>query len=99
MSASTNPPTQADPRKESLIEYPCSFPINVMGARVDGFAEAMVQIAQQFDPEYDPATLEMRPSKAGNYLSVTLTIRATSREQLDNMYLALTAHPMVKVAL
>jgi putative lipoic acid-binding regulatory protein len=59
----------------------------------------MVQIAQQFDPEYDPATLEMRPSKAGNYLSVTLTIRATSREQLDNMYLALTAHPMVKVAL
>jgi putative lipoic acid-binding regulatory protein len=99
MSASTNPPTQADPRKESLIEYPCSFPIKVMGARVDGFAEAMVQIAQQFDPEYDPATLEMRPSKAGNYLSLTLTIRATSREQLDNMYLALTAHPMVKVAL
>ena len=99
MSASTSPPTQADPRKESLIEYPCSFPIKVMGARVDGFSEAMVQIAQQFDPEYDPATLEMRPSKAGNYLSVTLTIRATSREQLDNMYLALTAHPMVKVAL
>ena len=99
MSASTSPPTKADPRKESLIEYPCSFPIKVMGARVDGFAEAMVQIAQQFDPEYDPATLEMRPSKAGNYLSVTLTIRATSREQLDNMYLALTAHPMVKVAL
>jgi len=99
MSASTSPPNQADPRKESLIEYPCSFPIKGMGARGDGFAEAMVQIAQQFDPEYDPATLEMRPSKAGNYLSVTLTIRATSREQLDNMYLALTAHPMVKVAL
>ena len=99
MSASTSPPAQADPRKESLIEYPGSFPLKVMGARVDGFAEAMVQIAQQFDPEYDPATLEMRPSKAGNYLSVTLTIRATSREQLDNMYLALTAHPMVKVAL
>jgi len=54
---------------------------------------------KQFDPEFDPATLEMRPSKAGNYLSVTLTIRATSREQLDNMYLALTSHPMVKIAL
>ena len=98
MSASTNPPN-LDPRKESLIEYPCSFPIKVMGARVDGFAEAMVQVAKQFDPEFDPATLEMRPSKAGNYLSVTLTIRATSREQLDNMYLALTSHPMVKIAL
>ena len=99
MSASITPPEGIDPRKDSLIEYPSIFPIKVMGARVDGFAEAMVQIAQQFDPEYDPATLEMRPSKAGNYLSVTLTIRATSREQLDNMYLALTAHPMVKVAL
>jgi len=99
MSASATPPPHLDPRKESLIEYPCDFPIKVMGARVDGFAEAMIQIAKQFDPTFDPATLEMRPSKAGNYLSVTLTIRATSREQLDNMYLALTAHPMVKVAL
>ncbi len=99
MSASTTPPTAVDPRKESLIEYPCQFPIKVMGARVDGFAEAMAALAQQFDPGFDPATLEMRPSKAGNYLSVTLTIQATSREQLDNMYRALTSHPMVKVAL
>ncbi len=70
-----------------------------MGARVDGFADAMVQIAQQFDPRFDAATLEMRPSKAGNYLSLTLTIHATSREQLDNIYRALSSHPMVKVAL
>lgn len=98
MSASTNPP-HVDTPKESLIDYPCSFPIKVMGARVDGFTDAMVQIAKQFDPAFDPATLEMRPSKAGNYLSVTLTIHATSREQLDNMYRALTSHPMVKVAL
>jgi putative lipoic acid-binding regulatory protein len=99
MSASQTPPLNDDPRKASLIEYPSDFPIKVMGARVDGFAEAMVELAQQFDPSYDPATLEMRPSKAGNYLSVTLTIRATSREQLDNLYRALTSHPMVKVAL
>ena len=98
MSASTNPP-HVDTRKDSLIDYPCSFPIKVMGVRVDGFTDAMVQIAKQFDPAFDPATLEMRPSKAGNYLSVTLTIHATSREQLDNMYRALTSHPMVKVAL
>ena len=99
MSASITPPGGIDPRKDSLIEYPSVFPIKVMGARVDGFAEAMVQVAKQFDPGFDPATLEMRPSKAGNYLSVTLTIHATSREQLDNMYRALTSHPMVKVAL
>jgi putative lipoic acid-binding regulatory protein len=59
----------------------------------------MVKIAQEFDPSFDPASLEMRPSKAGNYLSLTLTIRATSRVQLDNIYRALTGHPMVKVAL
>jgi putative lipoic acid-binding regulatory protein len=99
MSASSQPPISTDSQRESLIEYPCDFPVKVMGARVDGFAEAMCRIAQQFDPSFNPATLEMRPSKAGNYLSVTLTIRATSREQLDNLYLALTGHPMVKVAL
>jgi putative lipoic acid-binding regulatory protein len=99
MSASSQPPISTDAQRESLIEYPCNFPVKVMGARVDGFAEAMCLVAQQFDPSFDPATLEMRASKAGNYLSVTLTIRATSREQLDNLYLALTGHPMVKVAL
>ncbi len=99
MSASLTPPFEDDPRKASLIEYPCDFPIKVIGARGDGFAEAMAQVARQFDPGFNPATIEMRPSKAGNYLSVTLTIRATSREQLDNLYRALTSHPMVKVAL
>jgi putative lipoic acid-binding regulatory protein len=99
MSASSQPPISNDAHRESLIEYPCDFPVKVMGARVDGFAEAMCHLAQQFDPSFNPATLEMRTSKAGNYLSVTLTIRATSREQLDNLYLALTGHPMVKVAL
>jgi putative lipoic acid-binding regulatory protein len=99
MSASHTPPFNDDPRKESLIEYPCDFPIKVMGARVDGFAEAMAAVAQEFDPGFNPATIEMRPSKAGNYLSVTLTIKATSREQLDDLYRALTSHPMVKVAL
>jgi len=99
MSATSQPPFSSKAQTESLIEYPCDFPIKVMGARVDGFAEAMCQVALQFDPAFNPATLEMRPSKAGNYLSVTLTIRATSREQLDNLYRALTGHPMVKVAL
>ena len=67
MSATQTPPIPGDPRKESLIEYPCDFPIKVMGARVDGFAEAMAELATQFDPGFNPATIEMRPSKAGNY--------------------------------
>ena len=99
MSASITPPSGVDPRKDSLIEYPSIFPIKVMGAMVDGFAEALVEVAMQFDPGFDTSTMELRPSKAGNYLGVTLHITATSREPLDDLYRALTGHPMVKIVL
>ena len=99
MSATQNPPAGSDPRKDSLIEYPCRFPIKVMGAMVDGFADALAEVAREFDPDFDAATMELRPSKGGNYLGVTLTITATSREQLDGLYLRLTGHPMVKIVL
>ena len=99
MSASQNPPAGSDPRKDSLIEYPCRFPIKVMGAMVNGFADALAEVAREFDPDFDAATMELRPSKGGNYLGVTITITATSREQLDGIYLRLTGHPMVKIVL
>lgn len=99
MSASSTPPSGSDPRKDSLIEYPCRFPIKVMGAMADGFADALAEVAREFDPGFDPSTMELRPSKGGNYLGVTLTINATSREQLDGLYRALTGHPMVKIVL
>lgn len=85
--------------EESLIEYPSRFPIKVMGAHVEGFVEAITHVARQFDPEFDAATIEQRPSKGGNYLGLTITITATSREQLDELYRTLTTHPMVKVVL
>ncbi len=87
------------PADRSLIEYPSLFPIKVMGAHVDGFADAIAALAQQHDPAFDPTTIELRPSKGGNYLGVTITINATSRAQLDALYLALTGHPMVKIVL
>lgn len=99
MSASITPPAGTDPRKESLIEYPSIFPIKVMGAMVDGFAEAICQVALEFDPTFDTSAVELRPSKGGNYLGVTLNITATSRDQLDDLYRALTSHPMVKIVL
>ena len=99
MSASTTPLNDSDPRKDSLIEYPSIFPIKVMGAEQDGFVHAMVQVAKQFDPGFDATTVELRPSKGGKYLGVTLSVTATSREQLDNLYRALTSHPMVKIVL
>ena len=87
------------PPEQSLIEYPSAFPIKVMGVQAEGFEQAMVAIALKFDPAFDTQTVERRPSKAGNYLGLTLTVTATSREQLDELYRTLSTHPMVKVVL
>ena len=87
------------PPEQSLIEYPSAFPIKVMGAHVEGFVEAIVSVARHFDPSFDAASVETRPSRAGNYLGITITVTATSREQLDELYRTLSTHPMVKVVL
>ena len=87
------------PPEQSLIEYPCHFPIKVMGANVDGYVTALTHVARSFDPTFDASTMELRPSKAGNYMGVTLSVYVTSREQLDELYRTLTTHPMVKVVL
>ncbi len=83
----------------SPLRFPTDFPIKIMGRRVDGFAQAIVAVVIEHAPDFDPATVEMRASKHGNYLSLTVTVRATSREQLDNLYRALTSHPLVKIVL
>ena len=82
---------------DSLIEYPCDFPIKIMGVMQDAFAQTMVDVVSSHDPEFHAGKLEMRPSTKGNYLSLTVTVRATSREQLDNLYRALSSHPTVKM--
>ena len=83
----------------SLIEYPSAFPIKVMGHNVEGFAQAMIDLAREFDAALDASAVTLRPSKGGRYLGVTITVTATSREQLDALYLSLTRHPHVKVVL
>ena len=98
-SAANENEQQEDPRKDSLIEYPSQFPIKVMGVHVEHLVHEITQIAEKFDPNFDATTIELRPSSSGKYLGVTITITATSREQLDNTYRALTAHPLVKVVL
>jgi len=85
--------------RKSLIDFPSAFPIKVMGLNVDGFEAAMVAVALQFDPAFDAASLERRPSSGGKYLGLTITVTATSREQLDELYRTLSTHPMVRVVL
>ena len=84
---------------ESLIEYPSDFPIKIMGPMQDAFAQTMVELIVLHDPTFDAGKMAMRPSSQGTYLALTATVRATSRAQLDNLYRALTSHPMVKVVL
>ena len=85
--------------RESLIDYPSDFPIKIMGVMQDQFAQTMVEVVQKHDPEFHAGKMEMRPSSKGNYLALTVTVRATSREQLDKLYRELSSHAMVKVVL
>lgn len=84
---------------DSLIQYPSDFPIKIMGTNVEAFVDTIVALVTQHDPSFHEGKLEIRPSTKGTYISVTATIRATSREQLDNLYRALSSHEMVKVVL
>ncbi|MGH8745361.1 MAG: YbeD family protein, partial [Burkholderiales bacterium] len=79
--------------------YPCEFPIKVMGRREGGFAQEVMQIVLRHAPDFEPATIEMRPSRQGKYLGLTLLIQARSREQLDALYRELCDHPAVVMVL
>ncbi len=85
--------------EKSLIDYPCVFPIKVMGAAADGFEDAVATVARHFDAGFDATRTERRPSSGGKYMGLTLHVNVTSREQLDELYRTLSTHPMVKVVL
>jgi putative lipoic acid-binding regulatory protein len=89
----------SDQNTATVLAFPCEFPIKVLGRRRAGFAQTIVDIVKRHAPEFDAATLEMRASREATYLSLTLTIRATSRAQLDGLYRELCDHPMVTMVL
>lgn len=82
-----------------LIDFPCHFPIKVMGERHDAFATAIVELIQQQVPTFTAAHIEMRASSAGKYISLTCSVYVSSQTQLDDIYRLLTANPLVKFAL
>lgn len=84
---------------ESLLTFPCAFPIKVVGLRSDDFAQQIVAVVQAVVSDFRPETVEMRASQGGKYLSVTVTVTARSQAQLDDLYQALTRHPGVKFVL
>ncbi len=84
-----------DNEQESPIKYPCAYPIKAIGHYADDFADIVIAILQHHDPDLDPGTLEKRLSNGGRYLSVTVTITAQSREQLESAYAELKGHERV----
>lgn len=85
--------------EETLLEFPCDFPVKIIGVNQAGYAQEILEVVLRHAPDFDPGAMEMRPSGKGNYLSLTCSVRATSKAQLDALYRALTAHPLVKVVL
>ena len=86
-------------QKETLLEFPCAFPLKIMGLAGDALAQTALDIVLRHAPDFDGARMEMRSSSGGNYLSLTCTVRATSKPQLDALYMELTSHPLIKVVL
>jgi putative lipoic acid-binding regulatory protein len=85
--------------QESLIQYPTDFPIKVVGVNEEGFEAAIAQVLRTHAPDFDVTSMQVRESRAGKYLSISATIIARSRGQLDALYMELTRHPMVRVVL
>lgn len=86
-------------RLEKLLGFPTVFPLKVMGLRVENFAQEIAEVVRTHIPEFDPASVEMRSSSKGTYLSVTLSLNVSSRGQLEAVYRAVSAHPLVKIVL
>ena len=91
--------TTAPSSGETLLAFPCDFPLKIMGRRHDDLAQTVLEIVQRHAPGFDGATMQMRTSSGGNYLSLTCTIRATSKPQLDALYRELSSHPLIRYVL
>ncbi len=87
------------PSSETLIEFPCMFPIKVMGEVHDEFTSTVIKIIKQKNKDFDPSTIEMKGSSEGRYISLTCFVYVTSKPELDDIYRSLSTHPMIKVVL
>ena len=93
------PQDDKEPELQALLAFPCEFPLKIMGLTRPGFAQAVIDVVKKHAPDFDPATVEMRPSRENKYISITATINAQSQHQLDDLYRELCDHPMVSLVL
>jgi uncharacterized protein len=83
----------------SLLEFPCLFPIKAMGLADSALAGQVLEIVQRHAPSVEQSAMQIRPSRGGKWISVTVTIEAHSKSQLDAIYQELTANELVVWAL
>lgn len=86
-------------RDESLLRFPCDFPIKIMGASNIDLQLLAVELVRRHAPDLDETQVRARDSRTGRYQSVTVVVRARDREQLDAIYRELSGHPQVKLVL
>ena len=84
---------------ESVLKFPCKFPVKAMGKAADDFDTLVVSIIRRHSPDFTDATIKSRLSRGGKYISVTVIIQAQCQEQLDNLYMELSANERVLMAL
>jgi uncharacterized protein len=84
---------------ETLIEFPCDFPIKIIGIVSEQFTDNIIKIIKNHAPNFSTNSVEMKGSKQGNYISLTCNIYVTSKVQLDNLYRELSSHPETKFVL
>lgn len=85
--------------QDTVIHFPCQFPIKIMGLADPEFEGIVVMILNQHVPDLGEGAIVTKYSRGGKYLSMTATIRATSQAQLDTLYRALSSHPKILMVL
>lgn len=84
---------------ETLLEFPCEFPLKVMGRKEAGFQDIVVALVEAHTGSLEAERIRLRESRDGNFIALTVTIRAESQAQLDAIYGELSAHDQVLMAL
>jgi len=85
--------------EESLLQFPCDFPLKIMGSGSPDFRQLVVDLVSRHAPDLDDTRIHVRDSRSGRYQSVTVVINARNRVQLDALYAELSGHPRITMVL
>lgn len=96
--------TDADPsgafdRIGELLEFPTQFPIKIMGRQRDDFVDVMTSVVREHIPNFSSGDIKVNASRKGNFLSMTVSVTVDSRDQLEQLYMALADHELVRIVL